>query len=66
MGWIALLFFGGLLLSAFFSGSETGFYRVPRVRLLIDALGGDKKARGLLWMTNHPWLFVATTLVGNK
>ncbi|HAY81283.1 MAG TPA: hemolysin protein, partial [Planctomycetaceae bacterium] len=37
---IALLFLGGLLLSAFFSGSETGFYRVTRVRLVIDGIGG--------------------------
>ncbi|RMF36976.1 MAG: hemolysin protein, partial [Planctomycetota bacterium] len=27
----------GLALSAFFSGSETGFYRVARVRLLMHA-----------------------------
>ena len=35
------LFFVGLLLSAFFSGSETGFYRVTRMRLLLDGLAGD-------------------------
>ena len=56
----------GLFLSAFFSGSETGFYRVARVRLLLDGLGGDVIARGLLWLTNHPSLFVATTLVGTN
>jgi CBS domain containing-hemolysin-like protein len=56
----------GLFLSAFFSGSETGFYRVARVRLLVDGLGGDPVARGLLLLTNHPALFVATTLVGNN
>ena len=56
----------GLLLSAFFSGSETGFYRVARTRLVLDALGGDIISRGLLWLTNRPSLFVATTLVGNN
>ncbi|MEA1950108.1 MAG: DUF21 domain-containing protein, partial [Planctomycetota bacterium] len=56
----------GLLLSAFFSGSETGFYRVARTRLVLDALDGDIISRGLLWLTNHPSLFVATTLVGNN
>ena len=56
----------GLFLSALFSGSETGFYRVSRVRLLLDALGGDLIARGLLWVSNRPALFVATTLVGNN
>lgn len=63
---ILLLFVMGLFLSAFFSGSETGFYRVPRVRLLIDALGGSVLARCLLWLTNYPSLFVATTLIGNN
>lgn len=61
-----LLFATGVLLSAFFSGSETGFYRVTRVRLVIGALGGDYVARGLLWLTNYPSIFVATTLVGNN
>lgn len=61
-----LMFAAGLLLSAFFSGSETGFYRVTRVRLVIGALGGDYIARGLLWLTNYPSIFVATTLVGNN
>jgi len=60
------LFLVGLSLSAFFSGSETGFYRVARVRLLLDGLGGDLIARGLLWLVNNPALFVATALVGNN
>jgi CBS domain containing-hemolysin-like protein len=60
------LFLMCLFLSAFFSGSETGFYRVTRVRLLLDGLGGDPVARGLLWLTNNPAFFVATTLVGNN
>jgi CBS domain containing-hemolysin-like protein len=67
MIWFALsLGAVGLSLSAFFSGSETGFYRVTRIRLVLDALGGDLVARGLLWLTNHPSLFIATTLVGNN
>ncbi len=65
--WTAAILAGlGLLLSAFFSGSETGFYRVSRVRLLLDALGGDSVARLLLWLANRPSLFVATALVGNN
>jgi putative hemolysin len=62
MGMAAL----GLFLSAFFSGSETGFYRVTRIRLVLDAMGGDRTARGLLWLTNHPSMFIATALVGNN
>ncbi len=53
------------LLSAFCSGVETGLYRVPRVRLVLDTVDGSRVARGLLWLTNHPGLFVSTLLVGN-
>jgi putative hemolysin len=64
--WIISLGLVGLFLSAFFSGSETGFYRATRLRLVLDAMGGDYVSRGLLWLTNHPSIFVATTLVGNN
>ena len=61
-----LLFIAGLSLSAFFSGSETGFYRVNRIRLQLDAGDGSQTARALLNLANNPGLFVATTLVGNN
>ena len=54
------------LLSAFCSGVETGMYRVQRVRLVLDALDGSRLSRGLLWLTNHPGLFVSTLLFGNN
>lgn len=63
---ILLLLIVGILLSAFFSGSETGFYRVTRVRLAIEALGGSRISQALLRLANQPTLFVATTLVGNN
>jgi len=63
---ILLLAATGIFLSAFFSGTETGFYRATRVRLVLDALGGDLVSRQLVWLTNHPLLFVATVLVGNN
>ena len=63
---ILLLFGAGLLLSALFSGSETGFYRVNRVRLVLDSRSGDRIARALLYLSNRPTLFVATVLVGNN
>lgn len=56
----------GLALSALFSGAETGFYRIPRLRLVLDALQGDRIAKGLLWITRHPTFFVATVLTGNN
>lgn len=61
-----VLFLVGLMLSAFFSGSETGLYRVSRTRLVLDGLGGSLAGRGLVWLLNHPAIFVATTLVGNN
>lgn len=67
MIWIAVVMAAlGLFLSALFSGSEIGFYRATRIRLVLDAMGGDLTARGLLWLTNHPSMFIATTLVGNN
>ena len=56
----------GVFLSAFFSGSETGFYRASRVRMVMDGLDGDRIAKGMLKLFNNPTLFVATTLVGNN
>lgn len=61
-----LIFSIGLMLSAFFSGSETGLYRVSRTRLVLDGLSGSLAGRGLVWLLNHPAIFVATTLVGNN
>lgn len=62
----AFLALAGLILSAFFSGAEIGFYRLPRHRVLLDAVAGDRIAHCLLWFVNHPHAFVATTLVGNN
>ncbi|MHB8901733.1 MAG: CNNM domain-containing protein, partial [Thermoguttaceae bacterium] len=49
-----------------FSGAETGFYRAARIRLVLDALGGDRVATGLLWLANRPTMFVTTSLVGTN
>lgn len=62
----AVLLLMGLRLSAFFSGAETGFYRLSLPRLGIDAQSGDRTAMELLWFANRPANFVATTLVGNN
>lgn len=64
---VALLLFSvGLGLSAFFSGSETGMYRVSRIRVVLDGLTGSWPARGVVWLLNHSAIFVATALVGNN
>jgi len=56
----------GLGMSFFFSGTETAFYRVSTVRLMIAANAGDRIARRLLDFAHRPGRFVATTLVGNN
>lgn len=61
-----LLLLGSIFLSAFFSGSETGFFRASRVRIVIAALDGDAISKFLLRLINNPALFVATTLIGNN
>lgn len=63
---VLILIVGGILLSAFFSGSETGFYRASRLRFALDGMTGDPISRALLWLVNNPTLFVATTLIGNN
>lgn len=71
MNWLPLLgalalFAIGIRLSALFSGSETGFYRVSFLRLNIDANEGDPIAKRLCWFAQNPSYFVATTLIGNN
>ncbi len=61
-----LLFVGATALAAFYSGSETGFYRMTRLRLVMEAMTGDRVSRIMLWLANQPSLFVATTLVGTN
>ncbi|MFN3193409.1 MAG: CNNM domain-containing protein [Aureliella sp.] len=61
-----LILIAGISLSAFFSGSETGFYRVTRVRLLMDSKSGRRAAKFLLWLVGKPSLVVATVLIGNN
>jgi len=56
----------GLRMNAFFSGSETGFYRLSLPRLNIDSRAGDRKAARLLWFTNRPNDFVGTCLIGTN
>ncbi len=45
---------------------EISFYRAPRLQLKLDAMRGSLRAKALLWLTNHPSIFVATILVANN
>ncbi|MCA9059058.1 MAG: DUF21 domain-containing protein [Planctomycetaceae bacterium] len=61
-----ILFLLAVRLSAFYSGSETGFYRVSPMRLSIQAQQGNHDAQRLQQFLARPEQFVATTLVGNN
>lgn len=63
---IICLFLAGLRLSAFFSGTETAYYRMSVPRVMIDAQAGDRTARYLQSLAKAPSLFMAGTLVGNN
>jgi CBS domain containing-hemolysin-like protein len=63
---IVLLFLTGLRFSAFFSGSETAYYRMSLPRLMIDAQAGDSTARFLQSLAERPSQFMAAMLVGNN
>ena len=45
---------------------ETGFYRVPRLQLKLDAIRGNLTSKFLLWLANHPSIFVVTILTANN
>ena len=55
-----------LLLSAFFSGSESGFYFVKKERLSLLEAQGNKRAGALLAFLRHPGPLVSTMLIGNN
>lgn len=64
---IGAVFFGvGLACSFFFSGTELGFYRISRIRTIMNALAGERRSRLLIWLANHPGTFISTVLVGNN
>jgi len=61
-----LLGIASVALGAVFASTETAFYRVSKLRLKLDALGGDTIAKWFLWFANNPGFFIATLLVGNN
>ncbi len=56
----------GIFLCAFFSGTETGFYRSSRVRWVLDGIEGDRVSKYLLRLANDPTLYVGTSLIGTN
>ena len=61
-----ILFVFSLVMNAFFSGTETGFYRASRVKMVMNAIEGDRLSKFLVLLANHPAVMVGTALLGNN
>ena len=64
--WKLALFVVCLILSAFFSSSETAFIALPRARLLQRVNNGESRARLVSRLVQHPERFLATVLLSNN
>ena len=60
------IFCGDMTASFFFSGTEIGFYRASKAKVVLEALLGSRRSRFLLWLVNHPPIFISTVLLGNN
>jgi CBS domain containing-hemolysin-like protein len=63
---LALALLVATLMSALFSGSETGFYAFSRLRLRVELERGQAAARSLQRLIEKPSLMLATLLIGNN
>ncbi|OGX11433.1 MAG: hypothetical protein A2351_08990 [Omnitrophica bacterium RIFOXYB12_FULL_50_7] len=60
------LFFLSLVASAFFSGVEMAFVSANKLKLREMADAGDKKARFVMQLQQHPNYFLTAILIGNN
>ena len=63
---LLVLFFLSVVASAFFSGAEMAFVSANKLRLREMADTGDKKARFLMQLQQHPNYFLTAILIGNS
>ena len=63
--WIVLIA-GFVLMAGYYAGTETGFYRLNRVRLRFRLEQGSPVAERLDGLMRRADEFVITTLVGNN
>lgn len=63
---LGFILFGLILLSAFFSSSETGLMAINRVRLQHQAEEGAKPARRILALLERPDRLIGLILIGNN
>ena len=64
MIWVVLCL--ALFVSAIFSGSETGLYRLSQARLEVDARAGRRSAKLLRYLVRRESAVLVTILVGNN
>ena len=55
-----------IMLSAFFSGTETAFTSFNKTRMKTLAQDGNKKAKAVMDVDEHYTKFISTMLVGNN
>ena len=60
------IFFLCLVASAFFSGAEMAFVSANKLKLREMADTGDKKARFIMQLHQHPNYFLTAILIGNN
>ena len=63
---VLFLLLVGFILSAFFSGVETGSYSLNRIRLRHDVREKERSALRLEALLAHPHRFIFTMLIGNN
>ena len=66
MTWMIVLMVLLVLCSAFFSSSEISYATANKLHIRSAAEGGDRRAKGVLWIDEHFPKFLSTILVGNN
>ncbi len=66
MIWMLILLVLLVLCSAFFSSSEISYATANKLHIRSAAEAGDRRAKGVLWITEHFPKFLSTILVGNN
>ena len=64
MIWVVLIV--ALFVSAVFSGSETGLYRLSQPRVEVEARAGRRSAKLLRYLLRHESAVLVTILIGNN
>ena len=66
MIWMLILMVLLVLCSAFFSSSEISYATANKLHIRSAAEAGDRRAKGVQWISDHFPKFLSTILVGNN